>query len=494
MPLLFLMMDNAGALTGPPQANRRLARRGSARRSAAGARRGQRLPWDILLITAAALILISAGRLHSFFPAVSALRPALLLSPIALAALILNQRGARRLGLLWGGALGLAIAFFFIWATIGAPFALYPGHAVRSLLNSFLRTGVVVLVVAAAVRDANDVVRLLKVYAVGAIAFSVLGAGGAFRAFGGGGYDPNDAAMLVVSALPLVLYFAIRARGLQKLLFGFGILACASAVVMSGSRGGYLALAAVVVFAFFGFSGIRAWVRLASVAALVAVIGFTANQDSWDRLWSINDPDDYNRHSYGGRIEVWKRGMGYMAENPLLGVGINNFSVAEGRHPLIMAEIERGQGMKYSVAHSIWVQAGADLGVPGLIALVLMFGLSVRLLWAPHRLAGGLRVRGDPEVKLLGEIGRPLVGVLLAMATAGSFISSTYVGMLWLPFGLVLGVEKLARMNSRRYAMSAAARGGGTPRPRRVRRRHGGARPYPAQGTGGPARPVTTTG
>src|SRR2546426_7538451 len=32
-----------------------------------------------------------------------------------------------------------------------------------------------------------------------------------------------------------------------------------------------------------------------------------------------------------GRIEVWRRGVGYMLQSPILGVGPDNFQTAEGR-------------------------------------------------------------------------------------------------------------------------------------------------------------------
>jgi O-antigen ligase len=170
-----------------------------------------------------------------------------------------------------------------------------------------------------------------------------------------------------------------------------------------------------------------------------------------------------------------------MAQNPLLGVGIANFPAAEGRHPLIVRLQEQGRGMKWSAAHSIWVQAGAELGIPGLLALVLMFGISFRLLWRTDRRLGGVGIRGDPELKLLGEMGRPLVGVLLGVAVAGSFLSHAYTPLLWMPFGLALSVEKLVRMKAReqaahaRYAAPAAA-----PPGRRRAGRGGRAAPLPS--------------
>jgi O-antigen ligase len=443
----------------------------AARPGPATGRPSKPLPWDLLLVTAAVLILISVARLHSFIPALSPFRPALLVSLLAVPALLLSQRGARRIQLL-RSPLGYAMAFIFIWATIGAPFALWPGRAVSGLTDTFFRTGMLVVVVAAAVRDVNDVGRLLKVYALGAIAFSVMATGEGFRVVGGGGYDPNDAALFVVSGIPLVLYFLMRGGGLVgKVVFGFGVLACGSAVVLSGSRGGFLALIAVAAFVLVGFKGIRSWVRVLVVASLAAVVSFSATGDFWERMESITDPDDYNRQ--GGRTAIWKRGMGYMAQNPLIGVGIFNFSVAEGSRPEVRASIEQGIGRKFNTAHSIWVQIGAELGVPGLIAMLIMFVLATRLLWATDRLAGGRRARGDPDLKVLSEMGRPLLGVLVAVAVGGSFLSHAYAATLWMPFALVLGVQKVLLLKAREHRMRAAVTGRPAPRPRTRRVRQG---------------------
>jgi O-antigen ligase len=477
-----LMAENAPIPACSETRPRRSQRRPAPRHPAAFGAGGQKRPWDVLLVTAAALILIAVGRLHAFFPALSALRPALLVTALAVPALFLSYRGARRLEHL-RGPLGYAMAFIVVWAVAGAPFGVYPGNSVRFLLNNFFRTLVVVVVVASAVRNPADLVRLLKVYAGGAIAFSVLGAGEGLRAFGGGGYDPNDASMFIASAIPLVLYFAVRARSLwEKAFFGFGILACGSAVVLSGSRGGFLALAAVMGFGLFALRGVKSWVRVAVVGALVGVIAYSATGDYWDRMRSITDPDDYNRHEMAGRQQVWTRGMEYMAQNPLLGVGIANFPAAEGRHPAIVSMIEQGRGLKWSAAHSIWVEAGAELGVPGLVALVLMFLIAFRLLWATDRRAGGGGIRGDPDLALLGEIGRPLVGVLIGVAVAGSFLSHAYTPLLWMPFALALSVEKLVRMKARQHRRLAAFgyAPGPAPHPRGGRRGQGTPRPHAA--------------
>jgi O-antigen ligase len=444
-------MDNDGATA--------LLARGVSRGTPA---RRHAVSWDVLLLTAAAMILVSVARLHAFVPGLEAVRPALLLSLVAVPVLLLSQTGARRMDRL-RGPLGYAMAFLVFWAALGSPFGVYPGLSIRFVLEGFSPTVLLAVVIAASVRDVRDLERLLKVFALGAIAFAVLANAGGARLVGGGGYDPNDAAMFIVSALPLVMYFALKAStALGKAAYAAGMVACGAAIIASGSRGGFLALLAVVAFALFGFRGVRPILRIAVVAGLAAVIMVSGTSDFWDRMESITDPDDYNRHSYGGRVELWKRGVGYMAGNPLFGVGIAGFPAAEGRHPLIVQMTEQGEGAKWSVSHSVWVQVGAEVGVPGLFALVLIFWFAVGTLWSTGGFRrGGNRTRGDPAEAALAELGRPLIGVLIGMAVAGTFLSNAYGGLVWTTFALVLAYDKLTRMQSgmgRRYATVPARR------------------------------------
>jgi len=423
--------------------------RPAARQAAAAGRPSQwrdEQPWDILLIAAAALILIGVARVHSFVPGISGLRPALLVFVVGVLALAANHRGARSLRHL-KSPLGYLMAFVFIWAMVGIPFSIYQGGSFRFFAQIFLRTGLVVLVIAASVRNVTDLERLLKTYALGAIIFAVMAQGtGGMRAIGAGGYDPNDSAMFLVSALPLVFYFLIRAKSLPgRLLFGLGLLACLSAVVLSGSRGGFLALIAVMVFSLFFLKGIKPVVRAVVIAGAIAVISVQATDEFWDRMETITAEDDYNRESLTGRVELWKRGVGYMVANPIVGVGIRNFSVAEARHPIIADRIRRGYGTKYSAAHSIWVQIGTELGIPGLLALIGIFFMSIRMLWSVDRLLGPV-ARGDPELRAAAETGRPLIGLLVGLAVAGTFLSQAYEPLLWVGFGLVLAVVKVVHL------------------------------------------------
>jgi O-antigen ligase len=92
----------------------------------------------------------------------------------------------------------------------------------------------------------------------------------------------------------------------------------------------------------------------------------------WERMSTIMTYEqDYNVTSYGGRIEVWKRGLKMIIKNPLLGVGINGFVTAEG---LSHNDI----GGKWSTAHNSFIQIGAELGIIGLFLFCYVIWSSLR--------------------------------------------------------------------------------------------------------------------
>jgi len=93
-----------------------------------------------------------------------------------------------------------------------------------------------------------------------------------------------------------------------------------------------------------------------AAGALFAAFALFASAETWERLVSLgNSSEDYNYTSRDGRIEVWKRGVGYMVQNPVLGVGADAFFVADGT---ISGKENLGFGIKYSAAHNSVVQVG----------------------------------------------------------------------------------------------------------------------------------------
>ncbi len=129
--------------------------------------------------------------------------------------------------------------------------------------------------------------------------------------------DPNDLAMLFVICLPMALHLAARGGllGLRRLLW----LAVAGLLVygvyLTNSRGGMLALAAMV--------GAWLWMRRGPASALVvAAFGLVMMRMLPSRLNEL----DVAERSASGRVEAWYEGIQMFLGSPLYGVGTGNFT------------------------------------------------------------------------------------------------------------------------------------------------------------------------
>ncbi len=406
-------------------------------------RRASTATWDALLVCVAAFMLIAMARVHAVVPGIAAIRPAILIGVLCLALYFGSKVRERAIHHLKHPLAWLALGFFF-WAALGAPFGLYPGNSVRFIFGNMLRVAILFMLVAAVVRNLHDVRRLLMTLAIGGMVFALFATGGAFRAVGGGGYDPNDSAMFIASTIPIGVYFALRERRyLYKALFVIGLMLCVVAIVRTGSRGGFLAFAAVTAYILVFFKGVKPVHRLISVVAVVGIMGVAANTQYWDTIRTIQDPNDYNLTSPTGRKAIWERARGYMVQHPVFGVGVMNFSVAEGQHPMIAASIARGRGFKYSAAHSMWYQVGAETGFPGLALFVGVFGLSIFYLRRLIRIA-----KASPHSSQLQDTAgyaSAIIGSILALMVSGTFLSNAYWAMVWGPVALALGLLKVMR-------------------------------------------------
>lgn len=405
-------------------------------------------PWDLLLIIAAGLLLVGQARVHVFVPGASALRPALLLSALGLAVWATRNRGMRSLKHLQSPFMKAAW-FIPIWAAIGVPFAMYQGGAARFLVGGLAPAFVVFLIVTVAVRNLEDVRRLVGVFAAGTAVYALMSPQNPIgRAFGAGGYDANDSAMFLVSGIPLLVYFTLFGRKpWVKMGAGLGTLLSLYSVIGTQSRGGFIALVAVLGFMVLMLKGVKPALRATVVVVVVLASIPVASAEYWDRMQTIQELDDGYGEGIGGRRNIWARAMGYTFANPVTGVGINNFTVAEGNHPDIRERIQRGVGTKYSVAHSQWFHVLAELGIPGFIAFAAMFLIGLKELRKIQRHRGRSPPPFQPrEIRVMAGV---LMASLIAIIVAGSLLSNPYAAMTWGPFGVIGGFLKVYQRPSR---------------------------------------------
>src|SRR2546422_406927 len=385
----------------------------------------QRAPgWDLLLVCVAVYIATSVGRVHQLFPILLPFKPALLSAVMAIGLFVLDKGRQRRLALLRSRSTTCLLGLL-VWSALSVPAALNQGLAFHSWTD-FARTVVMFFVVAGSVRHARDVERLALVY----FAVTVMYTGVVVSRFHLGAedwrlgrlyyYDANDLATLIATAMPLGLYFVLAHRHLVlRLCAGGGLAVLAVGLIRSGSRGGFLALLAVTAFVLLGFTTIAARARLAGLVVILAVGAASASDQYWTQMQTIIHPDqDYNTTSDAGRVKIWKRGLGYMMDRPVLGVGMNNFPVAEGTISPLARARQRGQGVRWGVAHNSFIQVAAELGIPGLL---LFIGLIASAFASLRRVVR--QFRNAPGAKDLSRLAQSLMAALVGFIVGGFFLT-----------------------------------------------------------------------
>ena len=446
----------AGPLPGPAQRTGAIPGR-----AAPVARPASRpLGWDPILICTAIYILTAVARVHQLIKPLALIKPVLAFSTLGLLLFLVEKNKSRSVKLLKDPT-SKAAFFIVAWASIAWPFGLHRSHSIIYLWEEVWRVGLLFLLIAGSVRNLYDVRRLMYVFGGGIVYLALIAMGQthAGMRLGGASYDANDLGMVLVAAFSIGIYALTQARGTKHKIFAIvSLVALALATVETDSRGAFLALVAVIGYTLFFLEGVSKKWRLGAAAAVLGLMLYAATGAYWERMRTIFVPaDDYNRSSLTGRMEIWKRGMGYMATHPLFGVGVDNFASAEGRSEIITARQAEGKGTKWSTAHSSWVGIGAEMGVPGLIALaVFYFGGITRL----RRLSRMARAPGAPrELKEGAALGAALVGMLIGLAVAGTFVTQMFGYAAWAGAGLVAGLLKVMKLEGYDTGRRATARG-----------------------------------
>lgn len=398
-----------------------------------------------LLYALLAAILGHVWRLQDLFPLLGKLKFVVVASVLAFGLWLADTDQRRSLATLRHPIAGYALAILALMV-LSVPGGVYPGLSFGFIVQDHVKTMLLMILLGAAVRTLRDVEYLVWAQILGAAIYSVFVLT-TFEIDIGGRlgdlvyYDANDLGMLLVCTLPLVVYFLRSGAGWGQRLLAAGILpVLIEAIIKTGSRGAFLGFIAVVAFIVIHFRAFPKRLRYGGTAAVLCLLLLTAGDSYWELMRTLLNPqDDYNwaGNAEEGRMEVWKRGIGYMIRYPL-GVGANAFPAAEGMVSPLAARQQYGVGLKWSAAHNSFVQIGAELGVVGLVCFLLLLGSAFLFCW---RLARTPRSGGEAQATL----GEALCATLVGYVVAGFFLSQAYAPYMYATYGIVLGLVKVTR-------------------------------------------------
>jgi O-antigen ligase len=387
--------------------------------------------WFLLLFT-----LVVVGRIQEVFPDLAPLRVGLITGGLTALAWVLapgsfQDKLPAQLQPVRYVLILLALAVLTI------PIGVWPGTSFEFLTESYWKTVLLFLLVLFWCRSVQDMRRLIWVCCLGAIALVVNGLltgevdDGRFNA-NSNMYDANDLALLLVMLLPFLLYLFSTSSGLIQIAVSGITIVSLYGIVLTQSRGGFLALV-VVSMLILGRSALSRASKVTVVGVALLVFGGLAGSEYWDRIETIWAPRTEYDRTAGSRTQIWQTGLTIMATRPW-GVGINGFGIAEG--------LSHGGTGVWLAPHNSFLQIGVELGVGGLIVFLLLI---VRTLGGLRHIQAKAKEMPVLAPTPLAALAAALEISLLGFVVGGFFLSQAYSALLYVVLALSAACTRITR-------------------------------------------------
>jgi putative inorganic carbon (hco3(-)) transporter len=242
-------------------------------------------------------------------------------------------------------------------------------------------------------------------------------------AVGGMFGNANDLATTFGMLLPLAVVLLVVSRGPSKALYAACIVIFAMATLITFSRGGFLAMVAVAGVMMWKFRKRHRAIPVVAAALLVGVLFLGMPGGFGDRLWTIIRPNADSTGSAQERTVNLKRGILIFARHPLTGIGMGTFHI---------------MGIKERRAHNSYLEIGAEVGVLGLLAYLVLIFYPFRELWKieEETLRGHDRKQFETYVLSVG-----LQGTLVAYYANSFFSSIQYLWFVYYPIAYAVGLR-----------------------------------------------------
>lgn len=251
--------------------------------------------------------------------------------------------------------------------------------------------------------------------------------------------DGNDFALSVCIVIPMCIYLFQKANKiLVKGIYVVVLIALLFAVIGTQSRGATIALACA--FLYLWWAGRQKVLGLLLIGSVVAVVINYAPPAYFERMNSITNYE--NEGSAQGRIIAWKTAMRMVKTYPLTGVGSGHFPVKLGTE---FRPPEYGNlNLPWLTAHSLYFLVIGELGVPGIVCLLLLL---IGSYFRNARLAAESQRSPHKDVQDYRSIFVTLNASLISFAVGGAFLSVAYYPHLYVLIGFFAAAQFMYENN-----------------------------------------------
>ena len=363
------------------------------------------------------------GRPQDLFIILQPLRPALALTAIVPSLAFLNTHGSGLSNLFKMYGVKRYLLFYFVMI-LGIPFAYHRKVAFDFIFLTYLINILFFLVF---LLEVNSIKRLKTVFFIiclSAFLYSFFGlAKGSFsqgRFFiYGAMFDPNDIAYVLLSLLPLCIFYVVHNEGLLKKVLAIAAIGASIVLIfLTGSRAGIIGLITLFLLILFTKLGRIKWFyKIAFLIIFFTLYFLYEDKINVERYMTLTEIEsDYNISDEFGRMQIWKRAYQLITENPLTGVGANCFPMALGylRQELFLIP-------EWQAAHNSYIQIITETGLIGFILFFALIASSLKSFLHVKNLK--TTTKEGAELKTIG--GLLYLGFIVHLITA-FFLSQGY--------------------------------------------------------------------
>jgi probable O-glycosylation ligase (exosortase A-associated) len=248
----------------------------------------------------------------------------------------------------------------------------------------------------------------------------------------------GDNNCVAVGMLMLVPVIALLAQTTQRrgARFGFWVLLIGVLyrALSTYSRGGFLAC--LVMGVTYGLRSRQKLRALFGMAIVVGIVLWALPEQYWGRMGTItlNENEEEQDRSAGGRIHFWKVAVAMGKANPVLGIGHNCYNAAYDTYDFLQGRYGRDRSV-----HSSFFGVLAEWGYVGAVLYGLVIFSALRSCRRVYKLTAQ-----HPTLLHLSQSAAALETGLVVFIVGGSFLPFQYNEMVWHYIGFTIVLEGLA--------------------------------------------------
>ena len=253
--------------------------------------------------------------------------------------------------------------------------------------------------------------------------------------------DPNFFAQAMLVIVPIALERMLHENNRWlKVLAGLALGVSALAVILTFSRGGFLAMAVTLIVMLVVYP--PHYRSMPYFLISVIVVLFLIPPTYYSRILSLQEvisatSTDFHSTDLAiqGRASENLTALAMFKSHPFLGVGLYNYSV-------LYQEYAKNIGLAPSAtdrsAHNLYLEILAETGVLGLSVFLLMVGISARTIQSAHAVLLKVGLRDYASMTVSFGIG------FLGYMVAAIFVHAAYPRYFYLLIGIAFSLKKIA--------------------------------------------------